>query len=136
MAIAQAIGDTLDTQAKPPEPSKSGKKVPYLLMLPGLLWLGIFFIVPLISLFLTSLQTPVPGGEVGQFEQTFTFSNYVTTLTDSTYYVPLFRSFLYAGIATIAALAIGYPLAYAIAFKAGKFRNILLVLVVAPFFVS
>lgn len=136
MAIAQAIGDTLDTQAKPPEPSKSGKKVPYLLMLPGLLWLGIFFIVPLISLFLTSLQTPVPGGEVGQFEQTFTFSNYVTTLTDSTYYTPLFRSFLYAGIATIAALAIGYPLAYAIAFKAGKYRNILLVLVVAPFFVS
>ena len=136
MAIAQAIGDTLDTQAQPPEPSKSGKKVPYLLMLPGLLWLGIFFIVPLISLFLTSLQTPVPGGEVGQFEQTFTFSNYVTTLTDSTYYTPLFRSFLYAGIATVAALAIGYPLAYAIAFKAGKYRNILLVLVVAPFFVS
>lgn len=136
MAIAQAIGDTLDTQATPPQPNKSGKKVPYLLMLPGLLWLGIFFIVPLISLFLTSLQTPVPGGEVGQFEQTFTFSNYITTLTDSTYYTPLFRSFLYAGIATICALAIGYPLAYAIAFKAGKYRNVLLVLVVAPFFVS
>ena len=136
MAIAQAIGDTLDTQATPPQPSKSGKKIPYLLMLPGLLWLGIFFIVPLISLFLTSLQTPVPGGEVGQFQQTFTFSNYITTLTDSTYYTPLFRSFLYAGIATICALAIGYPLAYAIAFKAGKYRNVLLVLVVAPFFVS
>lgn len=136
MAIAQAIGDTLDTQATPPEPNKSGTKVPYLLMLPGLLWLGIFFIVPLISLFLTSLQSPVPGGEVGQFQQTFSFGNYVTTLTDSTYYVPLFRSFLYAGIATIAALAIGYPLAYAIAFKSGKYRNVLLVLVVAPFFVS
>jgi len=136
MAIAQAIGDTLDTQASAPQPKKSGTKVPYLLMLPGLLWLGIFFIVPLISLFLTSLQTPVPGGEVGQFQQTFSFGNYVTTLTDSTYYVPLFRSFLYAGIATICALAIGYPLAYAIAFKAGKYRNILLVLVVAPFFVS
>lgn len=136
MAIAQAIGDTLDSQATPPQPSKSGRKIPYLLMLPGLLWLGIFFIVPLISLFFTSLQTPVPGGEVGQFQQTFSFSNYVTTLTDSTYYTPLFRSFLYAGIATIAALAIGYPLAYAIAFKAGKYRNVLLVLVVAPFFVS
>jgi spermidine/putrescine transport system permease protein len=43
---------------------------------------------------------------------------------------------LYASLATIFALAIAYPLAYAIAFKAGKFKNILLVLVVAPFFTS
>ena len=136
MSIAAAIGDTLETEASPPQPKKQGRRIPYLLMLPGLLWLGVFFLIPLVSLFLTSLQTPVPGGEVGQFQQTWTFSNYVTTLTDSTYYTPLFRSFLYAGIATICALAIGYPLAYAIAFKAGKYRNVLLVLVVAPFFVS
>jgi spermidine/putrescine transport system permease protein len=73
---------------------------------------------------------------VGQFEQTFNFANYVDTLTDSTYYIPLLRSFLYSGIATILALAIGYPLAYAIAFKAGKYRNLLLIMVIAPFFVS
>jgi spermidine/putrescine transport system permease protein len=105
-------------------------------MLPGMLWLAIFFVVPLVTLFGTSLMTPVPGGDVGEFEQTFHFANYVNTLTDSTYYVPLFRSFIYAGIATILALAIGYPLAYAIAFKGGRYRNILLVLVIAPFFVS
>ncbi len=137
MAIAQAIGDTIeDERQKPPPPNKRGKFAPYLLMLPGMLWLGIFFVIPLVSLFLTSLQTPVPGGEVGQFEQTFSFSNYAETLTDDTYYVPLIRSFFYSAIATILALLIGYPLAYAIAFRAGKYRNLLLVMVIAPFFVS
>lgn len=137
MAIAQAIGDTIEDEGRgAPQRGKRGKWVPYLLMLPGLLWLAVFFLIPLVSLFLTSLQTPVYNGEVGQFEQTWHFANYIDVLTDKSYYIPLFRSFLYAGIATILALAIGYPLAYAIAFKAGKWRNLLLVMVVAPFFVS
>lgn len=137
MAIAQAIGDTIEDDRKPPpDPKKRGRFTPYLLMLPGMLWLGIFFVVPLVFLFMTSLQTPVPGGEVGQFQQTWSFSNYVETLTDATYYEPLIRSFIYSGLATILALLIGYPLAYAIAFKAGKYRNLLLVMVIAPFFVS
>jgi spermidine/putrescine transport system permease protein len=136
MSIAAAIGDTIEEQPHKNAPKKSGRFTPYWLLLPGLLWLTIFFIVPLVTLFGTSLMTPVPGGDVGEFEQTFHFANYVDTLTDSTYYVPLFRSFIYSGIATILALAIGYPLAYAIAFKGGRYRNILLVLVIAPFFVS
>ena len=136
MSIAQAIGETIEDNHPPTRPSRRGKFVPYLLMLPGMFWLAIFFVIPLVSLFLTSLQTPVPGGDVGEFEQTFNFANYVNTLTDSTYYIPLFRSFLYSAIATLLALAIGYPLAYVIAFKAGKWRNLLLVLVIAPFFVS
>jgi spermidine/putrescine transport system permease protein len=136
MSVAAAIGDTLNEEHKPEQPNRKGKFVPYLLMLPGLLWLAIFFVVPIASLFLTSLQTPVPGGQVGEFEQTFNFANYIDTLTDSTYYIPLIRSFVYSGIATLLALAIGYPLAYAIAFKSGKNRNLLLVMVIAPFFVS
>ena len=136
MSIAAAIGDTIEEQPHKNAPKKSGRFTPYWLLLPGLLWLTIFFVVPLVTLFGTSLMTPVPGGDVGEFEQTFHFANYVDTLTDSTYYVPLFRSFIYSGIATILALAIGYPLAYAIAFKGGRYRNILLVLVIAPFFVS
>ncbi len=137
MSIAAAIGDTIEDEPKPPPPpDKRGKATPYLLMLPGMLWLAVFFVVPLIFLFMTSLQTPVPGGEVGQFQQTFSFSNYVETLTDDTYYVPLIRSFVYSAIATILALLIGYPLAYAIAFKGGKYRNVMLILVIAPFFVS
>ncbi len=136
MSIAAAIGDTIEEQPHKNKPQKSGRFTPYWLLLPGLLWLTIFFIVPLVTLFGTSLMTPVPGGDVGEFEQTFHFANYINTLTDSTYYVPLFRSFIYSGIATLLALAIGYPLAYAIAFKGGRYRNILLVLVIAPFFVS
>lgn len=136
MSIAAAIGDTIEEQPHKNAPKKSGRFTPYWLLLPGLLWLTIFFVVPLVTLFGTSLMTPVPGGDVGEFEQTFHFANYVDTLTDSTYYVPLIRSFVYSGIATLLALAIGYPLAYAIAFKGGRYRNILLVLVIAPFFVS
>ncbi len=136
MSIAAAIGDTLEEQPHHNVPQKKGRLTPYWLMLPGMLWLAIFFVIPLVTLFGTSLMTPVPGGDVGEYEQTFHFANYWNTLTDSTYYVPLFRSFLYAGIATVLALAIGYPLAYAIAFKGGKYRNLLLVLVIAPFFVS
>lgn len=136
MSIAAALGDTIEEQPHHNQPKRSGRFTPYWLMLPGMLWLAVFFVVPLVTLFGTSLMTPVPGGDVGEFEQTFNFANYIDTLTDSTYYVPLFRSFVYAGIATILALAIGYPLAYAIAFKGGKYRNILLVLVIAPFFVS
>ncbi len=136
MSIAAALGDTIEEQPHKNKPQKSGRFTPYWLLLPGLLWLTIFFVVPLVTLFGTSLMTPVPGGDVGEFEQTFHFANYIDTLTDSTYYVPLFRSFLYSGIATVLALAIGYPLAYAIAFKGGRYRNILLVLVIAPFFVS
>ena len=69
MAIAQAIGDTIEDQrTPPPDPKKRGRFTPYLLLLPGMLWLAIFFAVPLIFLFSTSLQTPVAGGEVGEFE--------------------------------------------------------------------
>ncbi|MBK9434357.1 MAG: ABC transporter permease [Micrococcales bacterium] len=136
MSVAAAIGDTMKDASGQEPPKKAGRFVPDMLMAPGMLWLAIFFVVPIASLFLTSLQTPVPGGQVGEFEQTFNFANYVNTLTDDTYYVPLIRSFVYSGIATLLALAIGYPLAYAIAFKSGKNRNLLLVMVIAPFFVS
>lgn len=105
-----------------------------MLLLPGLLWLAIFFAVPLVTLLSTSTQTPAPSGEIGAFEQTFRLANYVDAL--SAYKAQFGRSFLYASIATMLALAISYPLAYAIAFKVGRLRNLLLVLVVAPFFTS
>jgi len=116
------------------EPSSRGRFTPYLLMLPGLLWLGVFFVVPIFTLLATSTQTAAPSGETGAFVQTFRLANYWEALT--AYQVQFVRSFLFAGIATVLALAISYPLAYAIAFKAGRWRNVLLVLVVAPFFCS
>jgi spermidine/putrescine transport system permease protein len=114
---------------------KIGKaRVPYLLLLPGFAFLFTFFILPIINLAQTSTQTPVKGGDTGQYEQTFAFSNYIHAFVDNR--DQFLRSFVYATLATILALAIAYPLAYAIAFKSGKFKNILLVLVVAPFFTS
>jgi spermidine/putrescine transport system permease protein len=132
------VGERPADDREPPREStgRSGRSrlTPYLLLLPGMLWLGIFFLVPILSLVSTSTQTPPPGADIGVYTQTFRVANYVDTISE---YLTVFgRSFLYAFIATVLALAISYPLAYAIAFKAGRYRNILLVLVVAPFFVS
>ena len=109
-------------------------KLPYLLLLPGFLFLFTFFILPIVNLAQTSTQTPIAGGDTGQYEQTLRFSNYVDAFTENQ--EQFSRSFIYALCATVLALAIAYPLAYAIAFKAGRFKNFLLVLVVAPFLVS
>ena len=109
-------------------------RVPYLLLFPGFAFLFTFFILPIINLAQTSTQTPVAGGETGEYEQTLAFGNYIQAFVENK--EQFGRSFIYASLATIFALAIAYPLAYAIAFKAGKFKNILLVLVVAPFFTS
>ena len=109
-------------------------RVPYLLLLPGFAFLFTFFILPIINLAQTSTQTPISGGDTGEYEQTLAFSNYFQAFIDNK--EQFGRSFLYATLATIFALAIAYPLAYAIAFKSGKYKNILLVLVVAPFFTS
>jgi spermidine/putrescine transport system permease protein len=104
---------------------------PYLLLAPGLLWLAAFFVVPLYYLANTSLQT-------GSLEVGYTFSwawsNYTDALT--TYRPQLIRSFEYAGIATAISLVVSYPLAYWIAFRGGRWKNLFLLLVIAPFFVT
>jgi spermidine/putrescine transport system permease protein len=113
---------------------KSKSWTPYLLLLPGLIWLVTFFIFPILSLASTSTMVRPDGAQVGTYVQEFRFANYIDAFqANQEQYL---RSFIYAGIATILALAIAYPLAYMIAFKSGKYRNILLVLVVAPFFTS
>jgi spermidine/putrescine transport system permease protein len=103
---------------------------PYLLLAPGLLWLGIFFLVPLVFLGYQSLQS----GIYPNLEFTWEFSNFTEAFSD--YRTQLGRSFLYAGLATTAALLLAYPLVYWIAFRAGAWRNFFLLLIVAPFFVS
>jgi spermidine/putrescine transport system permease protein len=95
-----------------------------------LVWLGIFFLVPLGFLGYQSLQS----GIYPNFEFTWEFSNFTEAFSD--YRTQLGRSFLYAGLATTAALLLAYPLVYWIAFRAGKWRNFFLLLIVAPFFVS
>jgi len=135
VAIASAAHAPGTAPVVPPRSGlRSRKLTPYLLMLPGLLWLGVFFVVPLLTLLGTSTQTPAPSGETGAFQQTLRFANYWDSL--QAYEAQFIRSFGYAAIATVLALLISYPLAYAIAFKVGALRNLLLVLVVAPFFCS
>jgi len=109
-------------------------KTPYLLLFPGFFFLFTFFILPIVNLAQVSTQTPIEGGDTGEFEQTLRFSNYVDAFLESK--DQFGRSLIYAMLATLIALLISYPLAYALAFKAGKYKNILLVLVVAPFFTS
>jgi len=105
----------------------------WLLLLPGALWLAAFFLTPLVQLVATSLYDP--GGSVEDgYAMTWSWRNYTGALSD--YSEPFLRAFAYAGIATVLCLLIGYPLAYAIAFKAGRWKNLMLVLVIAPFFTS
>jgi spermidine/putrescine transport system permease protein len=105
---------------------------PYLLLAPGLLWLFMFFILPIVNL--AQMSTKTSSGESGQFTQTYRFANFYDSFVEAS--GQFGRSFLYATLATVLALAIAYPLAYAIAFRSGKWKNVLLVLVIAPFFVS
>ena len=105
----------------------------YLLMLPGGLWLLVFFVIPLITLISTSLYDP-SGSITSGYEMTFHWRNYVDAVDG--YGQQLWRSFLYAGSATVAAVLLGFPLAYAIAFKSGRWKNLMLILVIAPFFTS
>ncbi|MEU4732518.1 ABC transporter permease, partial [Streptomyces sp. NPDC023588] len=112
-------------------PSARKRLVPYWLLLPGILWLLVFFVLPMVYQASTSVQT---GSLEEGFEVTWHFQTYWDALTE---YMPQFlRSLLYAGTATALCLLLGYPLAYLIAFKAGRWRNLLLVLVIAPFFTS
>lgn len=105
----------------------------YLLLLPGLIWLAVFFIIPFYSLVAASLYDP-SGSDFRGYEMTYHWQNYTNALQD--YWGPLVRSLVYGGIATLLCLVLGYVLAYAIAFKAGRWKNLMLVLVVAPFFTS
>jgi spermidine/putrescine transport system permease protein len=105
--------------------------LPYLLLLPGLGWLLLFFAIPLVYMALESLKT---GTIDTGFQLTWEFSNYTNALRD--YDEQFIRSFEYAGLATLIALLIGYPLAYVIAFRGGRWKNALLLMVIVPFFVT
>ena len=105
--------------------------LPYLLLLPGLGWLLLFFALPLVYMAFESLKT---GTIDTGFQLTWEFSNYTNALKN--YDEQFIRSFEYAGLATLIAFLIGYPLAYVIAFRGGKWRNALLLLVIVPFFVT
>jgi spermidine/putrescine transport system permease protein len=114
-------------------PETRRKLAPYGLLKPGMLWLALFYLAPLFTLLRLSLST-LPSRFAVEAEFDWNIDNYVTAFTD---FAPQFqRAFVYAGIATVLTIAIGYPLAYVIAFRGGKYRTLLLGLVVIPFFTS
>ena len=133
-ALTHVSAGAGETPPPVPQSARRGRGwVPYLLLLPGALWLLVFFVVPLVQLFTVSLQSEFPGYP-GYYYRDLNFGNYVTALTE---FAPQFaRSFLFAGLATFFAFCLAYPLAYAMAFKAGRWRNVMLIAVIAPFFTS
>jgi spermidine/putrescine transport system permease protein len=105
--------------------------IPYLLLAPGLAWLAFFFLVPMYYLGYTSLQE---GDLFSGYTFAWAWGNYSDAF--SLYRGHFIRSLEYAGVATIIAFLISYPLAYWIAFRGGRWKNLLLLLIIAPFFVT
>jgi len=104
--------------------------IPYLLLAPGMAWLAVFFLVPMWYLGKMSLSQ----GLFPIFSFGWAWANFHDAITS--YGVQFERSGEYAGIATIIALVGSYPLAYWIAFRGGRWKNLFLLLVIAPFFVT
>lgn len=131
-ALAPAGGAT----AKPVSAARRGGVVALALLIPGLAYLALFFLVPFVSLVMTSFGVNDPN-EYGVFSYGFQWQNYVDAI--SSYWPQFLRSFCFALLATVFALLISYPIAYFIGVRLRErvlLRNLLLVLVIAPFFIS
>jgi len=116
---------------------KSKGKIALLLLAPGVAYLLLFFVAPFIQMIFTSLQTPAEGGGIGQYVAALQFSNYADAIAQ--YWPHILRSFAYALIGTVIGLLISYPLAYLIGVRVRNrpmLQGILLILVIAPFFIS
>jgi spermidine/putrescine transport system permease protein len=135
--VTAALTSATAEAGAPPPPPRGSSRIAWLLLTPGLAYLVLFFVAPVGVLLLTSLYERVPDGPVGATRPALRWENYTDALVT---YAPQFgRSFLYAFIATVLALAIGYPLAYVIAVRCRNrplLQGLLLVLVIAPFFTS
>ncbi len=135
MSLLAGLGGGGTATQAPKVRARSGHH--WWLLGPGLVYLLLFFLIPVFLLLATSLKVPVEGTEHGQYAFAMHWQNYSDAL--SQFWRPLVRSFGFAAIATVFALAIGYPMAYAIAVRARTrplLQGLLLVLVVAPFFTS
>jgi spermidine/putrescine transport system permease protein len=125
---------TAAAAARAPGPSfrrRMGRFVPWLLLAPGLLWLLVFYVLPVIQMFTYSVSE---GSIEEGFTLTLTADAYIEALTS--FGRQFLNSIIYGGIATILTFLIGFPVAYSIAFRGGKYKNLILFLVIAPFFTS
>lgn len=125
-----------NTKAVEQHPRRQGWVV-LLLLAPGIAYMLLFFVAPFIQLAITALQAPAETGGIGQYVAALEFRNYWVALVE--YWPHLLRSFVYALSATIIGLVISYPLAYLIGVRVRSkpmLQGILLILVIAPFFIS
>ena len=114
--------------------AKRRRFAPYGLLSPGVIWLWLFFLVPVLTLVRASLSERPNRFLPSELTFSWDFANYSDALAK--FGEQFQRSFVYAGIATALCIAIGYPLAYVIAFRGGRYKNLLLGLVVIPFFTT
>jgi spermidine/putrescine transport system permease protein len=114
------------------EGRKTARIAPWALLGPGMIFLFFFFFLPLYTLFRMSLSSSESRFSDPSF--TWEWANYTEAF--SQFGEQFFRSFLYAGAATLAALVLAYPVAYVIAFRGGRWKNLMLGLVVVPFFTN
>ncbi|MFF7159564.1 ABC transporter permease subunit [Streptomyces sp. NPDC008139] len=135
-ATAPVTGPSAPAEAAPlpaalKKAARRRRRIPYLLLLAGVAWLLVFFVAPMVYQASTSVQT---GSLDDGFKVTWHFATYWDAFHE--YWPQFVKSLVYAGISTVLCLGIGYPLAYTIAFRAGRWRNLVLILVIAPFFTS
>jgi spermidine/putrescine transport system permease protein len=108
-----------------------GRAFPYLLLLPGLFWLLVFYVLPAVQMFTYSLST-------GNLENGFVFTGSLDAYAEAIdrFGRQFANSVIYGGLATLFTFLIGFPVAYTIAFRGGRYKNLLLFLIIAPFFTS
>src|SRR4029079_9852624 len=111
--------------------ARFGRAVPYLLLAPGLIWLVLFYVIPAVQMFTYAIST---GTLETGCTMTFGLDAYATAI--DRFGKQFLNSILYGGLATFFTLAIGFPVAYTIAFRGGRYKNLILFLVIAPFFTS
>ena len=125
------VGDLASPSPGARPPRRRRLSAPYLLLIPGGIWLLFFYVIPTISMLSISLQE---GSLEQGYRFTANFGIYGEVLARND--VQMIRSVIYGLITTIATLLVAYPLAYAIAFRGGRWKNQLLFLIILPFFVS
>jgi spermidine/putrescine transport system permease protein len=108
-----------------------GRLAPYFLILPGGLWLLLFFAIPMLTMLSLSLQQ---GDIVNGYAFTGHWQTYVDAISD--YRVQLVRSLVYGLIATAVLIVLAFPVAYWVAFYGGRRKATYLFLILLPFFVS
>src|SRR5262245_46680734 len=112
---------------------RSGRAQVFGLLLPGLFWLTLFFLLPLVVIVIYSFLTPGPTGRV---LWDFTLDNYATLFTGALFVNAYVRSLWMGVVTTVICLLLGYPLALFVIQRTPRWRSVLLFLILIPFWTN